>query len=77
MGFKITLVVISPCSSDPQPIFFSDFYITLEAEIWHATKVHKYRMIQDVLDICADNICQQQQPIMDFENGVIVKIYKS
>ena len=34
-------------------------------------------MIQDVWDICADNICQQQQPIMDFENGVIVKIYMS
>ena len=53
------------------------YEITLEAEIWHATKVHKYRMIQDVWDICEDNICQKQQPIMDFENGLIVKIYKS
>ena len=34
-------------------------------------------MIQDVWDICPGNIWQQQQPIMDFENGVIVKIYKS
>ena len=34
-------------------------------------------MIQDVWDICEDNICQQKQPIMDLENGVIVKIYKS
>ena len=30
-------------------------------------------MIQDVWDICPDNF----SPIMDFENGVIVKIYKS
>ena len=51
--------------------------MTKKAEIGHATKVHKYKMNQDVWDICPDNICQQQQPNMDFENGVIVKIYKS
>jgi len=34
-------------------------------------------MIKDVWDICEDNIGQQQQPIVDFENGLIVKIYKS
>ena len=46
-------------------------------------------MIQDVWDKCTGNIGpvdispkyhqtpEQQQPLMDFENGVIVKIYKS
>ena len=46
-------------------------------------------MIQDVWDKCTGNICrvdispkyhqkpEQQQLIMDFENGGIVKIYKS
>ena len=45
-----------PPPTHPQDIFFADFYITLEAEIWHATLVHKNKMIQDVWDICPGNI---------------------
>ena len=72
-GIFFHLLQILREPTHPQPIFFSNFYTTYEAEIMHATLAHKNKMIQDVWDICLDSF----SPIMDFENGVIVKIYKS